>query len=99
MPEEGIESLPYSDLQTFEEIIKVCRSAAKLGISKIKLIGGEPLVRKNFVELVKQIKSSEGIEEITLTTNGFLLAEQLDDLIEVGITYINISLDTLKAER
>lgn len=99
MPAEGIESLPHSDILTFEEIIKVCRSMVKLGISKIKLTGGEPLVRKNFIELVREIKSIEGIEEITLTTNGFLLEEQLDELIEAGITHVNISLDTLKPER
>lgn len=99
MPQEGIESLPHSDILTFEEILKVCRSMVKLGISKIKLTGGEPLVRKNFIELVRQIKAIEGVEEITLTTNGFLLEEQLDELIEAGITHINISLDTLKSKR
>lgn len=98
MPEEGITCLEEKELLTFDEIIRVCTSAAKLGIKKIKLTGGEPLVRKNFVGLVRQIKGVEGIEEITLTTNGLLLEEKLDDLIEAGITAINISLDTLDAE-
>lgn len=99
MPEEGIESLSHQDILSFEEIIKVCRSAVKLGISKIKLTGGEPLVRKSFIELVRQIKGIDGIEEITLTTNGFLLDEYLDELIEAGISKVNISLDTLKSQR
>lgn len=98
MPEEGIACLDKKELLTFEEITRVCTSAAKLGIKKIKLTGGEPLVRKDFVNLVRQIKAIEGIEEITLTTNGLLLEEKLDDLIEAGITAINVSLDTLEAE-
>ena len=99
MPEEGIESIVHDEVLRFEEILKVCRAMAKLGVKKIKLTGGEPLVRKNFVELVKEINKIEGIEEITLTTNGFLLSENLNQLIEAGITSINISLDTLDAKR
>lgn len=99
MPEEGIESIAHEEILTFEEIIKVCKSMVKLGIRRVKLTGGEPLVRKGLVELVKGIKAIEGIEEVTLTTNGLLLAPQLEGLIAAGITSINISLDTLDPER
>lgn len=99
MPEGNIPCLEKEEVLSFEEIIKVCKSAAKLGIKKIKLTGGEPLVRPHFVSLVRQIKAVEGIEEITLTTNGILLEKQLEDLIEAGISQINISLDTLDPKR
>lgn len=99
MPEEGIECMVHEEILTFEEILKVCRAMAKLGVRKIKLTGGEPLVRKNFTLLVREIKKIEGIEEITLTTNGLLLGEKLEELIEAGITSINVSLDTLDAGR
>lgn len=99
MPEEGIQTICHEEVLTFEEILTICRSMAELGIKKVKLTGGEPLVRKGFCELVRGIHAIEGIEEITLTTNGLLLADQLDELIEAGITSINISLDTLDRER
>ena len=99
MPEEGIEAITHEEVLSFEEIVAVCRIMAQLGIQKVKLTGGEPLVRKNFIELVKDIKAIPGIEEITLTTNGLLLADQLEDLVAAGISAINISLDTLDHER
>ena len=99
MPEEGVSCLAHDEVLTFEEIVTICKSAAQLGISKIKLTGGEPLVRKDFVELVRKIKSVPGIEEITLTTNGLLLENQLEAIIEAGISKINISLDTLDRVR
>lgn len=98
MPEEGVECLLHQEILTFEEITRVCKSMVKLGVKKIKLTGGEPLVRKGFIELVREIRSIPEIEEITLTTNGLLVSEQLDKLIEAGITSINISLDTLKRD-
>ena len=99
MPEEGISCLTHDELLTFEEIVTICKSAAALGVSKIKLTGGEPLVRRDFTSLVKQIKAIPGIEEITLTTNGILLDNRLEELIEAGITKINVSLDTLDPKR
>lgn len=99
MPEEGVSCLTHDEILTFEEIVTICKSAAELGISKIKLTGGEPLVRKDFTELVRKIKAIPGIEEITLTTNGLLLEKQLESLIEAGISKINISLDTLDRAR
>lgn len=99
MPEEGVSCLTHDEILTFEEIVTICKSAAELGISKIKLTGGEPLVRKDFTELVRKIKAIPGIEEITLTTNGLLLEGQLEALIKAGISKINISLDTLDRAR
>lgn len=99
MPEEGVKCMQHTDLLTFEEIVTICKSAAKLGIRKIKLTGGEPLVRKGFVSLVRMIKQIEGIEEITLTTNGIALGDQIDELIDAGISAINMSLDTLDAKK
>lgn len=99
MPAEGVEPLCHKDILTYDEILRISRCAAELGIAKIKLTGGEPLVRKDCAGLAKQLKAIPGIEKVTLTTNGLLLAEQLDDLLDAGIDAINISLDTLNAER
>ena len=91
--------IPFScRILTYDEILRICRCAADLGIRKIKLTGGEPLVRKGCASLAKQIKAITGIEKVTLTTNGILLAEQLDALLDAGIDAINISLDTLDPE-
>lgn len=99
MPEKGVESLPHKEILSFEEIIKVCKAMSSLGVRKVKLTGGEPLVRKNFIELVRAMKQIEGIDEITLTTNGLLLEDQIGELVKAGISSINISLDTLDRER
>ena len=99
MPEEGVEAMCHEELLSFEEILIVCRCMAKLGVKKVKLTGGEPLVRKGFISLVRGINEIPGIEEITLTTNGLLLSDQLEELIDAGITSINISLDTLDREQ
>ena len=98
MPEEGVKSLSHAEILTYDEILRICRCAADLGIRKIKLTGGEPLVRKGCASLAKQIKAIPGIDKVTLTTNGILLAEQLDALLDAGIDAINISLDTLDTE-
>lgn len=98
MPKEGVKPLKHVDILTFDEIVRLCRCFAEFGVNKIKLTGGEPLVRKNLVGLVRSIKDIEGIKNVTLTTNGVLLKEQLPDLIEAGLDAINISLDTLNPE-
>lgn len=95
MPEKGIPMATHEDLLSFEEIERLCRILADVGIKKVKLTGGEPLVRKDFVELVRKIKAIDGIEKVTLTTNGVLLEDQMDALAAAGINGINISLDTL----
>lgn len=95
MPEEGVEQVSHSEILTFDEMIRVCRICAKLGITKVKLTGGEPLVRKGLGSLLRSIKELEGIEQVTLTTNGVLLAGQIDELADAGLDAVNISLDTL----
>ena len=82
MPEEGVKSLSHAEILTYDEILRICRCGAELGIRKIKLTGGEPLVRKGCASLAGQIKAIPGIEKVTLTTNGILLEEQLDDLLK-----------------
>ena len=96
MPED-IELLDRSEILSFEEIMAICRKASEAGIKKIKVTGGEPLVRKNCTDLIKAIKEIEGIEKVTLTTNGVYLKEHLGEL--EMLDGINISLNSLKKDR
>ena len=98
MPEEGIESIPHDEILTYDEILRIREIVSELGIRKIKITGGEPLVRKDIVNLIRDIKNIDKIEQVTLTTNGILLHEMLDDLYDAGIDAINISLDTLNKD-
>ncbi|MEG0857069.1 MAG: GTP 3',8-cyclase MoaA [Terrisporobacter sp.] len=99
MSEEGIENISHEEILSYDEIIRICKCVANLGIKRIKITGGEPLVRKDIVKLIKEIKLINGIEEVTLTTNGVLLYEMADDLYEAGIDAVNISLDSLDREK
>ena len=99
MPEEGVQLLDHKEILSYDEILRICRIFAVLGISKIKLTGGEPLVRKNLDVLLRDIKNIEGIEEVTLTTNGVLLKEQIGSLAKAGISAVNVSFDTLDKEQ
>ncbi|MBW2040298.1 MAG: GTP 3',8-cyclase MoaA [Deltaproteobacteria bacterium] len=99
MPEEGVELIEHKELLTYEEILKVVEIFARNGISKVRLSGGEPLVRKEVVDLIKGIAGTEGIRDLSLTTNGVLLKEYAMDLVKVGLRRINISLDTLRPDR
>jgi cyclic pyranopterin phosphate synthase len=96
---EDVEFLPRHDILSFEEITRLATSFAQLGVTKIRLTGGEPLMRKQLPELVASIKAIEGIEEVVMTTNGTLLTQYAQPLFEAGLSRLNISLDTLKAER
>lgn len=98
MPEAGIEKLRHEDILHFDEIIRIVRALAALGVRKVRLTGGEPLVRRNIVELVREIRAVPGIETIAMTTNGVMLAEMAEDLVHAGLTGVNISLDTLRAD-
>lgn len=98
MPEEGIQMTAHEEILTYDEIIRVCRIAAAAGIKKIKITGGEPLVRKGAPQLVETIKGIAGIENVTMTTNGILLGDAIAQLAEAEIDGINISLDTLNRE-
>ena len=97
MGEDGVEQLRHQDILSYEEIINVVKAGAELGISKIRLTGGEPLVRKNLVQLVALIREVPGIKDLALTTNGILLSDQAADLKKAGLDRVNISLDSLDA--
>ncbi len=98
MPESGVTSLKHPDILRYEEIAEVVKVVAGLGIKKIRLTGGEPLVRPGVSELVRMIKAVNGIENISLTTNAILLAGAAEELAEAGLDRVNISLDTLDPE-
>jgi cyclic pyranopterin phosphate synthase len=95
MPAEGVVLKSHHDILSYEKILEVVKEAIGLGIEKVRLTGGEPLVRKGILFLVQQLKKLPGLKELTLTTNGVLLAEMAHSLKKVGLDRINISLDTL----
>ena len=99
MPPDGIPSVSHDDILRYEELLRLIRIFAELGIKHIRLTGGEPTVRRGLVKLVREIHDMPGIETISMTTNGFLLPTLLDDLKDAGLSSVNISLDTLKEER
>lgn len=99
MPEEGVPFKPHSAIMSFEEIVKVVEAAAELGINKIRLTGGEPLVRKDVVKLVRMIKAVKGIAHLGMTTNGVLLDKLAQPLKDAGMDSVNISMDTLDPVR
>ncbi|WP_281703670.1 GTP 3',8-cyclase MoaA [Parvimonas micra] len=99
MPESGVESLCHSDILSIEEIVEIVKIASKNGIKKIRLTGGEPLVRRGFINLCKQISEINEIEDIAITTNGVYLKEMADELFENKVRRINFSLDTLIKEK
>ena len=99
MPEEGIAFLPHKEILRYEEILQIVRLSVKTGIRKVRLTGGEPLVRKGFISFLEKLCSIEELNEVTLTTNGVLLKEYASDIKECGICRVNISLDSLRPDR
>lgn len=99
MPEKGVSQLSHGDILRFDEIVAIVEAAADLGIKRIRLTGGEPLVRKGVVDLVKQIASIESIDDVALTTNGVLLPRMAQDLRKAGLARVNISLDSLDPDQ
>ncbi len=99
MPERGLPWLAKSEILSYEEIAALVRSAASMGVRSIRLSGGEPLIRKDLHKLVADIAAIDGISDIALSTNGLLLEEQIDALLSAGLRRVNISLDTLRADR
>lgn len=99
MPESGVKSLCHSDILSIEEIVEIVKVASKNGIKKIRLTGGEPLVRRGFINLCKQISEINEIEDIAITTNGVYLKSMADELFENKVRRINFSLDTLIKEK
>lgn len=93
------ERLGHRDLLSFEEIVEVVRILSQKGIRKVRLTGGEPLVRKDIVKLVKAIAQIDGVSDLSLTTNGVLLGRYAQDLKEAGLRRVNISLDSLRPDR
>lgn len=99
MPPEGVEFMPHNELLTYEGIEKVVKVAAKQGVRKLRITGGEPLVRKDLHVLIGMLSQIEGIEDIALTTNAIFLAQQAEALKKAGLTRVNISLDSLRPDR
>ena len=99
MPPEGVPHISHNGILSYEEIRAVVQAAAQLGIHRIRLTGGEPLVRADFPELVKMLSGIEGIVELSLTTNGALLKNYARALKQAGLSRVNVSLDTLRANR
>jgi cyclic pyranopterin phosphate synthase len=99
MPETGVKFEPREHVLTFEEIERFVRVAVRLGVRKLRITGGEPLVRKGLPELIQKLMAVEGIEDLALTTNGVLLAAQARELYDAGLRRINVHLDTLDRER
>ncbi|MCR3956977.1 MAG: GTP 3',8-cyclase MoaA [Gudongella sp.] len=100
MPEDGIKNkIPHEDMLSLEELYEITKAFVDLGISKIRFTGGEPLVRYGAVEFIKKVNALEGVREVTLTTNGIMLNDYLDELLDAGVKRLNISLDTLDPEK
>jgi len=99
MPPGGVEFLPHNEVLRIEEFVRLIGIFARLGIHKVRFTGGEPLVRKGFMGIVEQTRRNHPDKELCLTTNGILLDEVLDDLERYGLRKLNISLDTMSAER
>jgi cyclic pyranopterin phosphate synthase len=99
MPEEGVAFVPHREILSFEEIERVARVGAGLGIRKIRITGGEPLVRRDLPVLVSKLAAIEGVEDLALTTNGVLLGQQAGALYDAGLRRLNVHLDTLDRQR
>ncbi|MDR3135984.1 MAG: GTP 3',8-cyclase MoaA [Coriobacteriales bacterium] len=99
MPEEGIHWKPHAEMLTLEEIARFVRVAAGEGIKRIRLTGGEPLVRRGITDLVRRVVQTPGIESVAMTTNGILLPKMAHSLWQAGLSRVNISLDTLDAQQ
>lgn len=98
MPAEGIEQLGHTDILSFEELLRIVTAASQIGIRKVRITGGEPLVRRGVIGLIGDIAQVPGIDQVTLTTNGLLLNGQVQALWDAGIRRLNVSLDSLQAQ-
>jgi GTP 3',8-cyclase len=99
MPEEGVKYMAHDEILRFEEIERFVRVAVSLGVTKVRVTGGEPLVRKGLPVLIRMLSSIPGIRDLALTTNGVLLAKHAKDLYDAGLRRLNVHLDTLDRER
>lgn len=98
MPAEGIQQVAHEEILTLEEVYQVVKAATLLGIRKIRLTGGEPLVRLGITDLIKRIKQTTSVDDIAITTNGILLKKMGKDLKQAGLDRVNVSLDSLDRE-
>lgn len=98
MPAEGIDYLPKKELLSYEEIIRLATVFASLGVKKIRLTGGEPFLRKDFISLLRILKGIAGIDAVHITTNGVLTEPYLDEMKNIGVDGVNLSLDSLNRE-
>ena len=98
-PKEGISLRGHDDILRYEEIIRIVSMAVKLGLIKVRITGGEPLLRRGFIEFIASLNKIEGLQDISLTTNGILLEEYAQGIFDAGIHRINISLDSLNKEK
>ncbi|WP_125565161.1 GTP 3',8-cyclase MoaA [Companilactobacillus insicii] len=99
MPKEGLPFFPTEKVLSQDEIVKMIENFAEMGISKVRITGGEPLLRTDVVDIIRRIKAVEGIEDVSITTNGLFLTKKAKDLKEAGLDRLNISLDTFQAKR
>lgn len=99
MPNAGIPKLPHREILTYEEIQRIVRVATRKGVSKVRITGGEPLVRKNIIYFIQELANTPGIGDISLTTNGVLLYSLAQELYNAGIRRINVSIDTLERRK
>ncbi|MGC1381274.1 MAG: GTP 3',8-cyclase MoaA [Candidatus Baltobacteraceae bacterium] len=99
MPESGLPWLRRDEILSYEEIAAIVAAGASIGVRAIRLTGGEPLARRDLSRLVASISAIDGVEDVALSTNGLLLEEQLPELVAAGLRRVNLSLDTLRADR
>jgi cyclic pyranopterin phosphate synthase len=99
VPRERIQRLSHDEILRYEEILRIVRIGARMGIDKVRVTGGEPLVRKGVIDFLTKLTDTEGLKEVTLTTNGMLLTEHIGAIKHSGIKRLNISLDTLHREK
>ncbi|PLX03995.1 MAG: radical SAM protein, partial [Marinilabiliales bacterium] len=99
MPEEGVPLINNCDVISFEEIVEVVKFGVSKGINKIRITGGEPLVRRGIVELVRLLSGIEGVKDLAMTTNGILLSKYAERLKNAGLKRVNISLDTMNPDK
>jgi len=99
MPKEGVSFLGHEDILSYEEILRIVDAAVKTGIIKIRVTGGEPLVRRGVIDFLSSLKKVDGLCDISLTTNGILLEDCAEEIFDAGIKRINVSLDSLSRDR
>jgi cyclic pyranopterin phosphate synthase len=99
MPGQPVSRLSHHEILRYEEILRIVRTAVELGVRKVRVTGGDPLVRRGIGGFLRSLSAIAGLEEVTLTTNGLLLQQNLETIVSAGIRRLNISLDTLKPDR